>query len=484
MYTYRVVCEHNAIVSAILRRSESDLQKALIRCDPDNGSPRNGLCAVHFAVFWPTALRRLILAGVDINVQDETERRPIQLAVAMGIVGSVKLLIEADCSLNTSDSHPSLVQECSQLKKQNTREQISTLIIHGMINRHRRLLSLASAVLPPSSQLFKLIVPGTLQQSLVTMMMEEMSCLGHEIPTALKLDNKGHYESGYFDFDAAIPLRISTAEQLWHAGFQELESPYHVTFPKLTLVLQAWYNADFDILRWLIFRGASPFAKHPLTGGSGLHWFARRLSCPGLPFNHNISRICTDVGLVSQLGRDNSAWRDSCSCLCSIGGCQPVTTFLKIYHSCMSDEQPEGLSDIFTRLREFWAKLPPPPQQVLAQAEAVLRFFAFDQTNARHAAGCCRFDDDVKHSKRLPEPNEYWRDADVSDQEPTVLHDHEMIEKKMRDYRRKLIHCGCLRLETLVCVIFRDTCPNANRKRARYRRRQGRSVSIRFPWHR
>lgn len=432
---------------------------------------------------WPTALRRLILAGVDINVQDKAERRPIQLAVAMGVMESVDLLIEADCSLNTSDSSLGLLQECSLLEKQDTREQISTLIVHGMINRHTRLLSLASAVLAPSSQLFKSIVPGKLQQSLVTMVMKEMSCLGHEIPTPLKLDSKRHYETGCWQ--GTIRLPISTAEQLWHGGFQELESPYYVIFPKLTLVLQAWYNADFDILRWLIFRGASPFAKHPWTGGSGLHWFVRRLGHPGPHFSFNISRICPDLCLVSQLGRDNSAWRDSCSCLCSIGGCQPVTTFLKVYHSYMSDMQPKGLNHILIRLREFWARLPPPPQQVLAQAEAVLRFFAFDQTNARHAAGCCRFEDVVKHSKRPSLSNPRWREADVSNQEPTtVLHDYEMIEKKMQHYRRKLIHCRCLHLETLVCVAFRNTCPNAKRIHARNRRRQGRPTSIRFPWHR
>lgn len=467
-------------MSAILRRSESDLQKALIHCDLDNRSPRNGLCAVHFAVVWPTALRSLISAGADIDVQDNVKRRPIQLAVALGNVESVTLLMEADCCLSTSYPHPGLLKEGLQLKEQDLREQISTLIVQGMINRHTRLLSWTSALRPPSSQLVNLIVPGKLQQSLVPMIMEEMSCLGHEIPTALKLDDKSHYETG--DINGMIRLPVSTAEQLWDGGFQELETPYYVNFPKLTLVLQAWRSADFDFLRWLISKGASPFSKHPLTGRSGLHWFARRLRDPWPLLS--TSHVSSDMGLVSQLKRDNSAWRDSCSCLCSIGGCQPVTIFLKNHDAsygrvCL---QFEGFSETLDALRDFWVKIPPPPQQTLAQAEAVLRFFAFHQTNAQHVASCCRFDDDVIDSEKIRRAHPRWREAGVSNQEPTFLHDFEMIERKMEHYRKKLRFCGCLHLKILLCVIFRDTCPNAKRRQVRIRTRHGRSIGIRFPW--
>lgn len=481
-YTYRAVCEHNAIVSAILRRSERDFQRALIRCNPDNKSPRNGLCAVHFAVVWPTALRQLISAGADIDVQDNFERRPIQLAVALGSVESVNLLIEADCSLYTPSSHLGILQECLMLKKENKREQISALIVQGVINRHERLLSFASATLPQSSKVFKLRVPGKLQESLVPMIMEEMLCLGHEIPIALKLGNKGHYEA--WEPYKIFRLPISTAEQLWNGGFQELETPNYAVSPKVPLVLQAWSNADFDILRWVISKGASPFAKHPSTGGSGLHWFASWLGSVGPYFSLNISRVCSDAGLVSQLRWDDSAWRDSCSCCCSIVGCRPITIFLKERHARARGFSPHGFSEFLHLLQEFWAKVPPPPQQVLAQAEAVLRFFAFDQTNAQHVASCCSVYCNVKDLERRTRPHPRWRDASVSDKETTVLHNYEMIERKMQCYGRKLRHCGCVHLEMLLCVAFRDICPNARRRQARNRRRRCRSTRIRFPWHR
>lgn len=122
----------------------------------------NGLYAVHFAVIWPTALRRLILAGADINVQDKAKRRPIQLALAMEVEESVHLLIEADCSLSTSYPLHGILQEALLFKDQQKREQISTLIIRNLINRHTRLLRMASAVFPPSFQLVKSIIPGKL----------------------------------------------------------------------------------------------------------------------------------------------------------------------------------------------------------------------------------------------------------------------------------------------------------------------------------
>lgn len=280
----------------------------MIRYSLEHRSPINGEHAIHFAVLWPAALSRLILAGVDVNVQDKFERRPIQLAVAMGVVESVQMLIKADCSLATSHSHRSLLQESLLFREKHEREQIFSLIVQGLINRHTRLLNIAMAVLPPSTKLIKSIIPGQLQQSLITEITEIILGLGHQIPVSMKLDDKGHYATGSLHADIRLP--ISMAEQLWRGGFQELETPYDVDSPALTPILEAWFNADFGMLRWLIAKGASPFSRHPLTGGSGLHWYAHRLGRPGGYFSGDISSVSLDRACISQLMWDNSAWRD------------------------------------------------------------------------------------------------------------------------------------------------------------------------------
>lgn len=432
---------------------------------------------MHFAVLWPTALSCLIRAGATVDVQDKYGRRPIQLAVAMGAIESVRMLIEADCSLATSYSHYSLLQESLLIKDVQIRHKISTLIVQGLINRHTRLLNIAMAVLPPSSKLAKSIVPGKLHQSLIPNITREILCLGREIPPSLKLDDKGPYDTA--SLTAEIRLPIPTAEQLWQGGFQEVEISYDVECPALTPILGAWFNADFDMLRWLISKGASPFSRHPLTGGSGLHWYAHRLGFAGLYFNLSISQVFFDRAQISQLMWDNSAWRDSCSCLRSIGGCQPVTIFLKQKFLYAGPPGSPNFGKVLHFLREFWAKIPPPPGQVLTQLEAALRFFAFKETHVRHVASCCYLQ---HHGDPLSKPvrSPRWRQADVSDDDPGFLRDKEVIQAKMQDYRQKLRCCGCPVPDNLVCVVFRGVCPIANRRRVNSRRsiRPGRSMSI------
>lgn len=277
-------------------------------------------------------------------------------------------------------------------------------------------------------------------------------------------------------------LPISTAEQLWLGGFQEIETAYDVESPALTPTLCAWLNADFELLRWLTSKGASPFSRDCSTGRSGFHWYARRLVFPGGYFKFTISDVFSDRDLTSQLMWDNSAWRDSCSCLCSIGGCQPVTIFLKF--TFVYAGYP-NIGKILFLLRQFWAKIPPPPGQVQTQLEAVLRFFAFHEARVRHVSSCCYHDPyggEPSISPGKSVKSRFWRkeDSDVSNDDPTFLRDQEMIQRKMQDYRQRLRYCGCPQPDNVVCVIFRCVCPLAKRRWVRNPRRARpvRSLSI------
>lgn len=457
------VCEYNGLVHAILRQCESSLQRALIQCDVNHSSPANGLCAIHFAVTWPAALQRLILDGADIDVQDHLGRSPIQLAVALGILESVRLLIEADCNLATPYSHQSLLHQSLDsldLKELETRHRIAACIVRGLINRHTRLVTLALSVLPSSSRVINSIIPGKLQQSLIPEILEQIDREDYNYPFALELDDKGHYQTG--DLHAKTRLPIPIADQLWTSGFQELDVPYDVGSlgPTLTPILEAWFNADFDLVRWMLDKGASLFSKHASTGGSGLHLYAHRLQYPGAYFGHEISRVPYDKLSLSELSSDESAWRDNCSCICSTKGCQPVTMFLKARQHGYDGRYfaLRGFEDALSKLRHFWDRISPPPDQELTQVETVLRFFAFDQSNARHLASCCCLGQRGENRPDSWRPTR-WRGTDVSAEDPAVLYDIQMIEERFQSLRQKLEHCGCPLLDKPACVVYRAICP-------------------------
>lgn len=83
------------------------------------------------------------------------------------------------------------------------------------------------------------------------------------------------------------------------------------------------------MIRWLISKGVSPFSRHEQTVGSGLHIYAHRLAYPGAYFKRDISAVFCDEAIVSQLDSDLDFRRDSCCCLCAVGGCCPVVIYLK-----------------------------------------------------------------------------------------------------------------------------------------------------------
>ena len=83
------------------------------------------------------------------------------------------------------------------------------------------------------------------------------------------------------------------------------------------------------MVSWFIAKGVTPFAKHRDAPISGLHLFAARVAYPGDYFGHESSSLSISPHHIRQLQQDEGCRRDSCSCLCSIEGCTPLTTVAK-----------------------------------------------------------------------------------------------------------------------------------------------------------
>lgn len=142
-------------------------------------------------------------------------------------------------------------------------------------------------------------------------------------PSALDLDDKGIYYIGNHSFPSHFPIVV--AVRFWNAGFRNLEDHYN---DGLTPLLDSWLYLDSGMMSWLIAKGASPYSKHRDNGGSGLHLCAFGLKRLNSFRRVDLSTICINEDLVSQLQMENSAQKDSCSCLCCPGGRTPYVTFL------------------------------------------------------------------------------------------------------------------------------------------------------------
>lgn len=440
------VCEYNDLVRAILQHDETRFPKLLAHCDPNHQCEATGLFPIHFAVTWPMALTALIQIGVDVNVEDHYHRRPIHLATALGEFEAVKILLEEDCAIWTHAHSLPLLQEALQGKKEERRELVANSVITAYIDRYTRFFSLALSMLPASSPTLAGLVPGKLNEKLVPQIQKELKCHQCLIPPALELrtDGSSVYETADIHFENRLTVQM--AQRLWDGGFCQI----HEYFDRgTTPLLESWYMADFDMINWLVSKGATPFSRHKQTQGSGLHIYAHRLGFPGVYFKQEISAVHYDEAIVSQLESDLGSSRDSCCCPCSVGGCMPVVIFLKrnedlrnlrTYGSRISAYQV-----YLKQLRLFWDKLPPVRGEEQISMEAVLRFLVFEEMNLKHR--CCRLSQRA-HDYRMGEPvtdknfpeSEFW------------------MEARLHEYRYKMRKCECQLLEKPLCVVLRDHC--------------------------
>lgn len=371
------VCQYNGLIAAILERSETKFQRRLVKSDINYRSPVTSLSPLHFATTWPYALRILVESGVNIDSKDKFCRRPIHLAVILGQLQAVRILLQGDCAISRHDrSSHSLLQMALSLKDTQAREATMNAIAEALVDRHTRLFKLVASVLPVSGSKCRVDTKATLNgirlrlnERLAPGMIQGLEQQGCAVPSALDLNNIIVYQVAYTRF----PLEL--AEKLCHAGFQDLESHYS---DGLTPLLDSWFSMDFEMISWLINKGASPYSRHKYTGGSGLHLLALNpeLHFPSLQLHMSIRSIYPT--LIAQLNAKDNTKIDSCSCLCCPGGCTPHSTFLDkgSYYGIGGDFDRMPYSGKVQRLR-VWQTLPLPAGQMPAQMQAHLRLIAF-----------------------------------------------------------------------------------------------------------
>lgn len=295
------------------------------------------------------------------------------------------MLLKADCRLSAANSRsaPSLLAAAVSVDDINSRAYVSDAVVTALIDRHTRLLSRALLLLPAATLAALQIVPGELQEKLALVMVEELRKCNFNCPPALILDSQNVYCVKSFHIEARLPVQL--AERLWDGGFQDIHSHQN---NGLTPLLQNWLSGDFDMVEWLVSRGASPFSRHQDTQGSGLHLYYLRLGqlSAGVQFLENIKTGGERRDLLTQLMLNESCRHDSCACPCSAHGCTPISMYLKgaLYkiHSSTCSLLPDVLL-----LGLLWGKLELKTKERLLQVDEILRFLVFGHLGLHHT--CC-----------------------------------------------------------------------------------------------
>jgi len=324
-----LVMDLGSLVPIILERQESCFQ----RCIQTDGlsilnrrSPVNGLAPIHFAVLWPAGLKKLVQREVDVNIEDDFCRRPIHLAVALGLTESVQCLLDADCGLFTPADDLSLFQYALNSPYEEQMSGMMLRLTRALADRHTRLINLANRSLPPSVFDKLGLATSGIQEQRAPLIIQKLVSHGIDIPPALELDGKGLYgapQSAYVN----VHMGRYAANALWSAGFQNIDEPDKYG---CTPYLESWLHHNFEMVDWFASRDVRLGSRHvnfPLTT---LHFFVKRifwLDTGSMEEDTNMTILKKHYIATTQ--EELGIPYDDCTCACSPKGCTPAKLLLE-----------------------------------------------------------------------------------------------------------------------------------------------------------
>ncbi|KAL2847083.1 hypothetical protein BJX68DRAFT_268382 [Aspergillus pseudodeflectus] len=269
----------------------------------------NGLCFSEWLpsyVEWPTGLEILLQSGY------KPDNVILGHACYSGYEDLVRLILQ------TEGFHPGTHELESASLSGNP--QFSKLVVEAVAHRRRELQLLVKKELAADKTAHLNIRPGTLLDrqafNASQLLLEASIEIGGLCPTN---------QCSVYDTDN---LSIQTAEQLWDAGFEdvdEVDELGYTSLMKLNGIRRFDWKPDFLLKNaaWLISKGADmhrkiPGSKHPTV----------------LSLSHRIGKCmrdhtcwgAADTDLLYRIMVDDA--RDDCSCSCSIGGCSALTKLL------------------------------------------------------------------------------------------------------------------------------------------------------------
>ena len=371
-----LVTELGDFVPIILQQREEHFHRMIKKTELsilNRKSPINGLAPIHFAVLWPTALGMLVERGVDLNIEDNNGRRPIYLAVALGIIDSVRYLLNADCGLFTPAEDCSLLQYALNLRDEKKRSDILPQLTRALTDRHTRLIDLANLCLPPSVFDKLGLAPNGLQEQRAPSIIERLLSHGIDIPPALELDGKGLYDF-YTHGWAKAYMIPNAADALLSAGFHDIDQSDKQGW---TPFLQSWFYHDFKMVDWFETKGVALDCRHTETHLTALHLYAKGMCLEKTPLKrtshmerHYIKSIQKKLGIPY----------DDCSCTCSPKGCTPVKFIFEKDHLDFFPSQKD-------QIRGFIEYLNPPKPLLNQYIYHLTRHILFDVLGGEHT--CC-----------------------------------------------------------------------------------------------
>ena len=410
---------------------------SILKKDPHSIDRANqwGQTPLHLAVGWPLGVSVLLNNRANVDARDQCGDTPLHYALRGDFAETLDILMRAGCDLDHCVLGRAILawkspQDETSLKR---REAALTIFINALAERRRRLRrSLATVPILEGMNACWAQNDRVLD--------EHASCAEDAVKYFNITPSQGSTQLyGLRTVYHVECLTVKIAEELWQAGFRDIDVPDRFGQTPLSCYRNYYREAsplfqEIELVNWLVERGASiyrPIRSHshfePITevpnlqlGRKAMHHIAAnigRLICKqvcSVPTDPMEEYPSLPSGFLSRLNERSrqmiktnfhNALRDSCLCACSFGGC----TISTILHKWIYDEFPPRGKTIYSleATRLLMTLLGPHDTFEDWFINEIIRFNTFQELQLRHT--CCK--------------HRFWSEDPFTDPEPSELHE-------------------------------------------------------------
>lgn len=308
-----------------------------------------GQLPLHLSSNWPIGISLLLQygAGATINQLDSNGFLPLEYAIGLNCLPTVKMMLDADCALDSRDMNRA-PKDLLEVVAANRSDEMMEWLQDALVNRRNRLRDLAFSTLSLSDVATLGISTTDVLDDKASSVFAALEQRNINIPAALTVSR---FEKSVFHSDF---LSLPQYESLFTRGFHDVDSFCSEGLTPLMNLGYLWEQSlekSIQLGLWLISKGADldrehqnylvpcTTAAHIISSGLGnsirflvrgdlVSKFDRRSTTiiysgyPALEENHRL--------FVEQLFSKKTY--DGCLCACSVHGCAPAIMMLKGLH--------------------------------------------------------------------------------------------------------------------------------------------------------
>ncbi|KAL3455653.1 hypothetical protein BJX64DRAFT_271949 [Aspergillus heterothallicus] len=328
---------------------------------------------LYLYVAWPTGVEILLRKGCQPDIL------ALEQACNGGYEESMRLIIHCRSF--------KLGQEALEIASSTNNPRHSMIIVEALADRRRKLQRMVEENLPPVAMVELKIRPDAL--------LDRQASYACELLLADSIDISYLVaETGYSVYDTEN-LSTQTAEQLWNAGFTNVDEGDRSGYTSLMKLKgmargYSWQTSDTLLKKvaWLVDRGADLYRTPRASHSPAIFFVSHAVGTTIRP------QSCWDdtcTVLLHRLLLDGA--HDDCSCPCSINGCCALTKLLDgMFQRCLAscaifddDEHIQiGYNSLWKMLGQFHHITAARSSLSCTFAEAVIRYITFIELGLTH----------------------------------------------------------------------------------------------------